>query len=54
MGAHTVKKSRDGKTIMVARNGLFNVSQLDRRGDWVRKLDQVSWKVASDFMDLHP
>jgi hypothetical protein len=51
---HTVKTSRDGKTIMVSRNGRFNVSQRDSRGEWVRKLNQVSWKEADDFMKLHP
>jgi hypothetical protein len=50
----TVKKSRDGKTIMVSRNGRFDVSQRDGRGDWVRKLEQVSLGEAESFMRLHP
>jgi hypothetical protein len=51
MCVQTVRKSKDGKAIMVVRNNRFNVSVRDSRGDWIRKLEQVTLSEANAFMD---
>jgi hypothetical protein len=51
MCVQTVRKSKDGKAIMVVRNGRFDVSVRNARGDWVRKLEQVTLAEANTFMD---
>lgn len=54
MSIQTVKKSRDGKTIMIVRNGKFSVSVRDGRGDWMRKAENVGWNEAERVFSLYP
>jgi hypothetical protein len=51
VGVQTVRKSRDGKHIMVARNGVFHVSKRDARGDWQRVLSNATLRDANAYMD---